>query len=109
MLLRDMKSHAIDLGQFARQDREAFRITSLIYETPLNYDYWLATYDAHHQEWGHLRFTLIIPKKIAPSIELAQALVREPVLDEVKAALATATEEGRPMSVTASEDGWSLV
>jgi hypothetical protein len=109
MLLGNMPQHSQNFGAWKRPDAEVFRISSVLYETPANYDYWMARYDAHHKNWGHLRFTLMIPKKIATDVTLAKALVAAAPLDQLKASLLNANQSGPPSTVCFSNDGWTLV
>jgi hypothetical protein len=51
----------LSLGFYLRSDGQRFEIKALIYELPKGQDSWLVVYDAHHEEWGHSRFTLLIP------------------------------------------------
>lgn len=109
MLLENTPHHSQNFGDWKRPDAEVFLISSVLYETPATYDYWMAKYDAHHKDWGHLHFTLIIPKKIATDVRLAKALVGAAPLDLVKASLLNADQSGRQFTVCLSDDGWSLV
>jgi hypothetical protein len=109
MLLKDMPHHSQDFGDWKRPDAQVFHISSVLYETPANFDYWTAKYDAHHKNWGYSHFTLIIPKKIATDVELAKVLVAAAPLDQLKASLFNADESGRQFTVCFSDDGWSLV
>ena len=49
----------LSLGSYLRSDGQRFEIKALIYELPKGQDSWLVVYDAHHEEWGHSRFTQI--------------------------------------------------
>ncbi|MCG7952663.1 MAG: hypothetical protein N0E56_15805 [Candidatus Thiodiazotropha endolucinida] len=98
-----------DLGTYQRPDGQSFKVTAKLYEMPAEYDYWLTTYDAEHEEWGHMRFMLTVPKKIAATIDLAGAIVSGTALDQVKQSLLSATEQGRDMAPCFAHDGWVLI
>jgi hypothetical protein len=109
MLLRDMPKHEISLGTFRRLDGETFEVAAQIYESPSTYDFWQIPIRVQHAKWQHMRFVATVPKKIANTVQMAAALVRGPVFEQVKASLASATVAGRDMTLCFSADGWVLV
>ncbi len=109
MLLRNMPQHKIALGTHKRADGEAFEVSAVLYESPASIDFWQVPIDTQHATWGHMRFVLTIPKKIADTVQLATVLIRGSVFDQVKATLATATASGRDLAPCFSMDGWVLV
>lgn len=108
MFLKDMPTHATNYGTFQRADKEQFTVTAILYESPDSYDYWLAKVAATHKNWGALYFTLTIPKKIANSVALANALIGVGPLEQVKSVLLRATKEGRPLEPCFAVAGWVL-
>lgn len=52
MQLGRMPHQDLDLGTHQRPDGQRFKVTARLYETPAEYDYWQATYDAEHDQWG---------------------------------------------------------
>ena len=92
-----------------RSDGEIFTIESTLYETPPSYNYWMGFFAASHQEWGQMGFQALIPKGIAVSAELAEALLKGPILDQVKSELTKVTAGGRDFTLCPSNDGWYLV
>lgn len=109
MLLSKMKKHIANFGSWTRPDGEIFDISSTLYESPSDYDYWLAHYVAIHATWGTMRFTLTIPKSIASTTTLASALIGGAPLDQVKSELGHATSSGREFRMCPSLSGWILV
>lgn len=109
MLLSKMPKHDQNFGPYKRNDGEVFAVVGTIWESPTEYDYWLGCYEANHRTWGALRMTLIIPKRIAPSINSALALVAGGPLDQVKSELSKATADGKDFILCPSTDGWSLI
>lgn len=109
MLLRDMSKMTLKIGQFRRGDGEKFELTAVLYQTPMEYDYWLCVFDAEHTEWGHLRFQAVIPKRIAQTPAFASSLAQGPIVEQVKSSLTTASPSGRDLNVAFSVDGWSLI
>jgi len=101
--------HNISLGTYQRKDGQQFKVTARLFELPAEYDYWQATYDAEHPQWGHMRFTLTVPKNIASTVDFARAIVSGSALEQVKYCLNTATDEGRDMNACFGLDGWVLV
>ncbi len=100
--------HELALGDLTRDDGNRFVISALFYELATEYDYWLINYDAEHKVWGHMRFALVIPKRVAPTMALAMAIVNNSALEHIHSALHHATEGGRPLAPVFSDDGWIL-
>ncbi|WP_421408197.1 hypothetical protein [Agrobacterium tumefaciens] len=109
MLLSKMPKHDQAFGPYKRNDGEVFSIVGTLWESPPEYDYWLGAFVSKHKTWGEFRMQLIIPKRIAPNIQMALALVGAGPLDQVKAELATATANGKDFILCPSTDGWSLI
>jgi hypothetical protein len=42
MLRKDMPHHSQDFGDWKRPDAQVFHISSVLYETPANFDYWVS-------------------------------------------------------------------
>lgn len=109
MVLADMPQHDFDLGVYQTPRNEQFRITARLFEMTKEYDYWLVAYDAHHREWGHMRFSLIIPKAIARNTQEASTITTGTATDQVKAILNQSGPTGRPLALTKSANGWILI
>lgn len=109
MRIMDMKKKQIGIGHLPHKLGGAFDIAAVFYETTPEYDYWIAVIDGNHSEWGHMRFQATIPKKIAPTAELAIALLTGPIAEQVKSLLTHADANGRPLDVVFARDGWVLV
>ena len=109
MQLAKMPTHQILFGRFRRKDNEVFAINATLYETPPVYDYWLVIYEAAHVQWGMMRFTLIIPKKIAITVNTAKILIGGIPLKQVKSSLNSASAKGRDLTFCPSPDGWILI
>ena len=109
MQLGRMPHQDLDLGTHQRPDGQRFKVTARLYEMPAEYDYWQATYDAEHDQWGHMRFVLTVPKKIAATVDFARVLVGGAVLDQVKSALHGASAKGRDLAPCFAIDGWVLI
>jgi hypothetical protein len=109
MKYADMPRHDQQFGPFKRKDGEVFTIQGTLWESPPEYDYWTGMYLAEHQAWGTLRFTLIIPKRIASTIQLAAALLGGLPLDQVKSELVNANASGKVTTLCPSFDGWTLL
>lgn len=109
MKLNKMPAHHLTFGKFKRKDNEEFEISATLWESPSYYDYWMVIYVANHKKWGDMRFTLILPKKIAVSVELATSLVGGLPLEQVKSGLTSATATGRDLIFCPSRDGWTLI
>ena len=108
-IIRNMPAYDLDFGTFERPDKESFRITCQVHETPPQYDYWLATFDAHHANWGHMRFSVMLPKRLATSDHLANAMLGGEILEQIEADLLRANAGGRDLTVTQSYDGWVIL
>lgn len=109
MLHGKVPHHDILLGTHERADGQRFELTARLFELPTEYDYWQATYDGKHEQWGHMRFVLTVPKKIAPTLDLARMIVAGSVLEHVKMCLSSATEKGRDLAPCFALDGWVLI
>lgn len=109
MLLSKMPRLDRSFGPYKRADGEVFIVIGTIWESPPEYDYWPGFYEARHDEWGVIRMSLTVPKRIANSITLAVALLGGAPLDQVKSELLKATQEGRDLIWCPSADGWSLI
>lgn len=109
MQLGKVPQHDISLGTHQRTDGQKFKLTARLFELPAEYDYWQATYDAEHDQWGHMRFVLTVPKKIAANLDFARAIVAGHAHDQVKSCLNSATDKGRDMAPCFALDGWVLI
>lgn len=109
MLLSKMPKHDQNFGTYIRKDGEEFSIIGSVWESPSEYDYWIGAYIAKHKDWGEMRMSLTIPKKIAPTIDLARALVAGAPLDQVRSELSSATASGKSLTLCPSDDGWMLL
>ncbi len=109
MLLRDMKSRDVPLGSLPHREGGTFEMSAKLYETPAEYDYWIAVFDANHSVWGHMRFQAVIPKRIAESVDMAGMLVTGEIQDQVASSLSEANASGRSLAPVFSTDGWTLV
>ena len=109
MLLGMVPHQDIALGTYERADGQKFALMARLYELPAEYDYWQAIYDGNHEQWGHMRFVLTVPKKTASSLDFARAIVTGSALDQVKACLNSATAKGRDLALYPSLDGWVLI
>lgn len=92
-----------------RADGEQFSLAADLIELPETHNYWLVSYRATHDAWGTMNFTLTIPKSIAATAALAEAIVKGGGEQQVRALLQQATERGRPLETVFSQDGWVLV
>jgi hypothetical protein len=109
MLHGKVPHHDIGFGSYQRSDGQKFKLTARLFELPSECDYWQATYDVEHDQWGHMRFVLTVPKKIASSVDFARALVTGLALSQVKACLNTASANGRELTPYFAFDGWVLI
>lgn len=109
MQLEQVPQHDISFGTYRRADGQTFELTARLFEMPVEYDYWMASYDGEHDQWGHMRFVLTIPKKVAATLNFAQAIVSGNALEQVKSCLIGATDKGRDLAPCFSPDGWVLV
>lgn len=107
--MQNTPQHKISLGKFKRSDDEIFDISGVLYESPTTIDYWTVSITAQHANWGLIRFVLTIPKKIAETIQLAAALARGPVFEQIKSSLNSANVDGRDLAPCFSLDGWVLI
>lgn len=98
-----------DLGTPLRLDGQQFEILAMLYEMPAKYNYWMASYDAAHERWGHMRFALTVPKKIIATASDARTLVRGAVLDQVKSVLQSVSAKGGGLSPHSAAGGWALI
>lgn len=108
MLLRDVAYRDLSLGDLKRPDGREYEVNARFYEMPETYSYWLVNYDAHHKSWGHMRYTLLIPKTLATTPEQAMAIVKGSALTHVHASLEHATDQGRSFEPVFSADGWVI-
>lgn len=108
MLLADMPQHKSSFGIYKRLDGEEFTITATLFEAPADYNYWLAYFEVAHAAWGNIHYQLHIPKRIAPSVALANALVGAAPLAQVKSFLNQVTMAGKIPVYCQSIDGWLL-
>jgi hypothetical protein len=92
-----------------RKDGEEFAITARLFELPPTDDYWLARFQATHATWNHMGFVMTIPKSIAAIADLAEVMVQGSGLQQVESLLQQATASGRPLTLTKSLQGWTLV
>ena len=109
MTLADMPQHDFNLGVYQTPQNQQFQITARLFEMTDKYDYWLVAYDAHHQQWGHMRFSLMIPKTTARNTQEASTITTGTATDQVKAILNQSGPAGRPLALTMSPDGWILI
>lgn len=109
MILGKMPQRTMSHGPYKRSDGEIFTIKSTLHETPPSYNYWMGFFAASHQEWGQMGFQALIPKRIAVSADLAEALLKGSILDQVKSELTKVTAGGRDFTLCPSNDGWYLV
>jgi len=85
---------------------QKFKLAARLLELPAEYDYWQVTYDAEYDQWGHMRFVLTVPKKIAETLDFARAIVEGVALEQATACLGCATDRGRDMAACFALDGW---
>lgn len=109
MLLSRVPHLDIALGTYQRPDGQKFILTARLFELPAEYEYWQATYDGEHDQWGHVRFVLTVPKKTSSSVEFARAIVTGSALEQVKKCLNSATDKGRDLAPCFALDGWVLI
>ena len=109
MILGKMPQRTMSHGPYKRSDGEIFTIEWTLYETPPSYNYWMEFFAANHQEWGQMGFQALIPKRIAKSAGLAEALLKSSILDQVKSELTKVTAGGRDFTWCPPNDGWHLV
>jgi hypothetical protein len=109
VLLSSMPKQWRSYGTMRRPDGEEFALEGTLYETPPEYEYWLGHPVARHKTWGNLTFQLIIPKKTAPTFDLALLLMGGDPLEQVKAEVLHATSSSRDLRLTPSSDGWILI
>jgi hypothetical protein len=95
-------------NNLVRKDEQKFEITASLYELPESHNYWLAGYRASHAKWGTMTFTLTIPKTLAATADLAEAIVRGSGESQVRSLLEKADAKGRPLDMVWSNDGWIL-
>jgi hypothetical protein len=99
----------LSLGFYVRSDGQRFEIKALIYELPKAQDSWLVIYDAHHEEWGHNRFTLLIPSYFAGTFPLVETVAKTSALEHVMTRLKSADRNGVDIGYSVSPDGWILI
>jgi hypothetical protein len=99
----------LSLGLYVRSDGQRFKIKALVYELPKGHDYWLAVYDAHHEKWGHNRFTQLIPNNFADTLAHAETVVKTDALEHVMTRLKSADRNGVEIGYNVSPDGWILI
>jgi len=92
-----------------RPDGEEFDLSAIFHELEDPHDYWLVSYQAAHKDWNYMPFTLTIPKAIAKSADLAEAIINGAGLRQVESLLMQATKSGRPFGAVFSVDGWVLI
>ena len=109
MLLSNMPQHKISFGIYKRPDGEEFTIDTTLYESPANYNYWLVHFYVTHATWGSIRYRLHIPKQIASTVVLANALIGAGPLSQVKSFLNDVSVGGKVAVYCESADGWLLV
>ena len=71
MLLGKVPHHDITLGSYQRSDGQQFKLSARLFELPAEYEYWQATYDGEHDQWGHMRFVLTVRRSHQAWIALA--------------------------------------
>lgn len=108
MLLSEMPQHTLNHGVFVRRDNERFQIDSILFESPAAYPHWLAHFTVKHATWTPLLYKAIIPKSVAATVPLAQALLHGPIADQVRSNQENATPSGRSY-VWVHGDGWELL
>lgn len=107
--MRDIEFKEFEIGSYQRRDETSFVVTARLYLMPDEYDYWLVPIDAHHKDWGHMRYVALVPKRITKSPDLVIALARRSVFDQLKFALERIDKEGKNIGVYFSPDGWQLI
>ena len=106
---REVPRKTLSLGFYLRSDGQRFEIKALIYELPTGQDSWLVVYDAHHEEWGHNRFTLLIPSYFADTLSLVETVAKTGALQNVMTRLKLADRNGVEIGYNVSPDGWILI
>jgi hypothetical protein len=99
----------LSLGLYVRSDGQRFEIKALIFELPKGQDSWLVVYDAHHEKWGHNRFTLLIPSYFAGTLSLVETVAKTGGLEHVMTRLKSADQNGVDIGYSVSPDGWILI
>jgi hypothetical protein len=92
-----------------RADGEGFDVSATFHELEEPHDYWLVSYQAAHKDWNYMPFTLTIPKAIAKTADLAEAIIKGAGRRQVESLLMQATKKGRPRGAVFSADGWVLI
>jgi hypothetical protein len=105
----EVPRRTLSLGLYVRSDGQRFEIKALIYELPKGQDSWLVVYDAHHEDWGHSRFTLLIPIYFARTLSFVEAVAKTGALEQVMTRLKSADRNGVEIGYSVSPDGWILV
>jgi hypothetical protein len=105
--LANAKQHQVSLGEYQRQDGLIFKIDATLFETPGRVNYWLAYIDAVRNNGEHVPFKLIVQK--SHPIDFAVAILTGSVLEQVKSILSTLASPIRPLTITESPDGWTLL
>ena len=103
------KTRDYNLSVLKRKDGEEFVITARLFELPATHNYWLARFQAVHATWNPIGFVMTIPKSVAATANLAEAMVQGSGLQQVESLLQQATASGRPLTLTESVQGWTLV
>jgi hypothetical protein len=117
-----------------RADGEEFVVTAKLYYTPENFDYWLVHFNAVHKDnehkksdrsikepsvssldhataesWGHMRFTAVLPKQVVRDENEVEKIVNSSILEQVQSLLDRTNQNGRPLALVTSLDGWTLI
>ncbi|MCA8291833.1 hypothetical protein [Burkholderia vietnamiensis] len=103
------KTRKYTFPSMKRPDGEEFALSATFHELEEPHDYWLVSYQAAHKDWNYMPFTLTIPKAIAKTADLAEAIINGAGLRQVESLLMHATKRGRPLGAVFSVDGWVLI
>ena len=72
------------------------------------HNYWLYFIEAEHESWRKQGFGVFVTKQAYPSEQVADHLASTLAIEEAKARLEEATEEGRPLYLPVVHEGWAI-
>lgn len=86
-----------------------FKISLTKRRLTAEHNYWLYFIKAHHADLGDQSFTVLVMKQAFPAEHLADAVASGLAIDEAKARLETADEQGRLLLVPSLSEGWAVI
>lgn len=109
MLLSQMRQYKNIYPRIKSENGFIFDISSILYQSPINFDYWLVYFYAQQHDAGAFTFQLILPKNIVPQLIAAKAYIGTTPLDQVKSELGKVTTDGKSPTLCQGRDGWTLI